>query len=271
MTPPTTTTAAHHLSPQEVDGLERDGYVVRRGVFSADEVADMAAHCEQLVTDLAKDRESARFTAGSYVFDPDLVRLTVIKWEGDSDVVHGVEPFAHLSPALEGWAYDVRFTGPMESVLGTSKPELFTEKLNLKRPHVGGANPLHQDHPYWVDVSEDAAEIATIIVFLDDSTVENGCLWVVPGSHRLGPVPLGEDGDAFARNELDIEEAERDAVPVELDAGDIVLFGPYLLHRSAPNRSDRGRRALLYSYQPPGRSTQLDALRRLAARLPDDR
>lgn len=257
-------TVDHRFTAEEAEAYDRDGYLVRRGVFSAAEVADMADHCEQLVDDLVRDREGRRFKAGSYVFDPDLLRLTIIKWEGDTDAVHGVEPFAHLSAPLERWAYDARFVGPMESALGAEGPELFTEKLNLKRPHVGGANPLHQDYPYWVDVSENAAEIATVIVFLDDATVENGCLWVVPGSHLDGPVEPNGDGDAFSANELDLAEAEARAVPVELGAGDVVMFGPMLLHRSAPNTSDQGRRALLYSYQPPGRSTQVDALRRLA-------
>jgi ectoine hydroxylase len=55
-------------------------------------------------------------------------------------------------------------------------------------------------------------------------------------------------------------------VPVEVAAGTVISFGPYLVHRSAPNTSDRERRALLFSYQPAGRPTQLDNLRRLAAR-----
>lgn len=248
----------------EAARYERDGYLVRTGVFSPAEVADMAAHCEALVDDLIRDRQGRRFAAGSYVFDPDALRHTIIKWEGDSDVVHGVEPFAHLSEPLARWAVDPRFVDPMASALGVDDPELFTEKLNLKRPKVGGANPLHQDYPYWVPVAQDASEVATVIVFLDDATIENGCLWVVPGSHHDGPVPVREDGgDPFAANELDLSAAEEAAVPVELAAGDIVLFGSYLLHRSAPNLSDHGRRALLFSYQPPGRPTQVDSLRKL--------
>ncbi len=223
----------------------------------------MADHCERLVDDLVRDRQGRRFRAGSYVFDPDLVHATIIKWEGDSDVVHGVEPFVHLSEPLADWAGDDRFVDPMRSALGVDDVALFTEKLNLKRPRHGGANPLHQDYPYWVGPAEDASEVATIIVFLDDSTLDNGCLWVVPGSHHDGPVePRPDAPDPFAGNELDLADAEARAVPGELAAGDVVLFGSYLLHRSAPNTSDHGRRALLYSYQPAGRRTQLEVMRR---------
>ncbi len=143
--------------------------------------------------------------AGSYVFDPDLVRFVIIKWEGDSDVVHGIEPFAHLSPALDGWATDRRFLEPMQDLVGSDDPVLFTEKLNLKRPHHGGVNPLHQDYPYWVGVAQDPAEVATAMLFLDDATLDNGCLHVVPGSHKSGVWSTRDDGDQFAGNEIAVD------------------------------------------------------------------
>lgn len=110
--------------------------------------------------------------------------------------------------------------------------------------------------------AEDASQVATTIVFLDDATIENGCLWVVPGSHQQGMWCTRVDGDEFAHNEVDpAAYPDVDEVPVELGAGSTVSFGAFLVHRSSPNRSDRHRRALLYSYQPPGRRTQLDRLR----------
>jgi hypothetical protein len=252
----------HHLTPAEQDGLERDGFVVRHNVFSSDEVADMVEHCEELVDRLVRGRQGQRVEASGYVFDTDEQNLTIIKWEGDTDVVHGIEPFAHLSKPLEDWAYDARLTQPMETFVGHAAPELFTEKLNLKRPRVGGANPLHQDYPYWVDYSANAAQIATTIIFLDDSTVENGCLWVIPGSHKQGMWTTRTDGDEFAHNEVDESSyPDADAVPLELSLGSTVSFGAFLVHKSAPNLSNENRRALLYSYQPPGQKQHVDLLR----------
>ena len=188
----------HRLTDAEQATLATDGYVVRTGVFTSDEVAQIIDDCEQLVDDLVRDRRGHRMKAGSYVFDPDFVRLFIIKWEGDTDVVHGIEPCAHLSPALEKWALDARFLDPMQDMVGSDDPVLFTEKLNLKRPQHGGVNPLHQDYPYWVDVAQDPAEVATAMLFLDDATLDNGCLRVVPGSHTSGVWQRARDGDAFA-------------------------------------------------------------------------
>jgi hypothetical protein len=67
-----------------------------------------------------RDREGNRLKAGSYVFDPDFDRDVIIKWEGDTDAVHGVEPCAHLSPGLDRWAHDPRFLEPMADFVGSA-------------------------------------------------------------------------------------------------------------------------------------------------------
>jgi ectoine hydroxylase len=256
----------HGLTADERARYERDGYLIRRDVFDADEVAAMVQASEALVDELVRDRVGNRLTVGSYVFDPDLLRGVMIKWEGDSDVVHGIEPFAHLSPELDRWAHDERLVHPMRAMVDDPDPMLFTEKLNLKRPRHGGPNPLHQDFPYWDD-TDDPYRIATTIVYLDDSTVENGCTWVVPGSHRDGMWRTRTDTDEFGRNEID-QSAYPDVepVPVELPAGSTVSFGSLLVHQSTPNTSDLDRRALLFSYQPAGGTTMLESLRRYAER-----
>jgi ectoine hydroxylase len=256
------------LGPDERSAFERDGYLVRRDVFTRAEVEDMARHSEALVAELVRDRKGRRIKAGSYVFDPDFLRHVFLKWEGDSDVLHGIEPFAHLSKPLHDWGLDPRLVEPMRAMIGHPAPELFTEKLNLKRPRHGGPNPLHQDYPYWIDSAEDATRVATTIVYLDDSSEENGCTWVVPGSHRSGKWRTRHDADEFGNNEID-QGAYPDAVPipVELPAGSTVSFGAFLVHMSTPNTSDKDRRALLYSYQPAGRPHMLVGLRRLAAEV----
>jgi len=256
----------HGLSAVEKSAYRDEGYVVRRGTFGDDEVADIVAECESVVARLVSDRRAERTRFGSYTFDFDLDRGVVIKWEGDSDIVHGIEPVAHLSLPLKDWAYDPRFVDPMRDIVGSERPELFTEKLNLKRPHHGGENPLHQDYPYWIKVADVAADVATAMLFLDDATLDNGCLWVAPGSHLKGEWPRRESGDRFADYELDADAfGEIGLVPVEVPKGSLILFGPLLVHRSAPNLSAMERRALLYSYQPSGRRTQLENLQRRPA------
>ncbi|HVM54442.1 MAG TPA: phytanoyl-CoA dioxygenase family protein [Acidimicrobiales bacterium] len=253
----------HRLSDNEREALARDGYVLREGVFTRDEVREIVDACEQLVTGLVDGRQSTRYHVGSYTFDPDQLTGCTIKWEGDTDVVHGIEPFAHLSPELEKWAYDPRLIDPSIDFVGDPEPALFTEKLNLKRPHHGGPNPFHQDHPYWVGVADDPLRVVTAMLFLDDASLENGTLEVIPGSHTSGEWPRRTDADFFGRFEMDPAAAEgKPTVPIEVEAGAVVFFGALLVHKSNPNTSDRDRRALLYSYQPKGFTHMLDVVRR---------
>ena len=90
-------------------------------------------------------------------------------------------------------------------------------------------------------------------IALDDATVDNGCLWVIPGSHKRGilwPQHIQED----SRFDCTMEShgfpyTDEDAIPVEVKAGSIVFFNGYLLHRSLPNHSDgKYRRALVNHY-----------------------
>jgi hypothetical protein len=253
------------LTAEERRSYDADGYLIRPRQFSRSEVGEIAGACEDLVSDLVQDRNASwRMPMGSYVFEPDLLRYTTVKWEGDTDVVHGIEPCAHLSPALNDCAYDPRFIEPAIDMVGDPNPVLFTEKLNLKRPRHGGINPLHQDYPYWVGVAGDVEHVMTAILFLDDASLANGCIQVVPGSHRDGVWQGRTDGDEFLANEIDPGlEATVQLVPVEVEAGSLLFFGPYLVHKSLPNTSDLPRRALLYSYQPAGEPHMLEHLRRL--------
>ena len=239
------------FSAEELDAYERDGYVVRERAFSTDEVAEITEACERLVTTIAAQAKGNRAKAGSYVFEPHKELAMMLKWEGDTDVLHGLEPFAHVSPEMKRWALDPRFIDPMKDICQDEEAVLFTEKLNLKRPRVGGKNPMHQDYPYWIDVRDDPSSLATAMLFLDDATLENGCLQVLPGSHHLGVARMRTDADDFGNNEMDPTPFQDSTfVPLEVPAGSVAYFGPLLIHQSATNTSLLERRTLLFSYGP---------------------
>lgn len=88
---------------------------------------------------------------------------------------------------------------------------------------------------------------------LDDATVDNGCLWVIPGSHRPGVLWAMREQ---VSSEFDCSDEsygfpyeDSDAVPVEVPAGSVVFFNGYLLHRSLPNHTPDGlRRSLVNHY-----------------------
>lgn len=256
------------MTEAEKAAYERDGFIVRRGAFGPADIEVLVDAAEEVVAQLVAHRNGTRLPAGSYTFELEATANTVIKWEGDSDVVHGIEPFVHLHPTFRAYAEDPRFVELARDLVGAPEVMLFTEKLNYKRARAGGPVVLHQDHPYWIDVADDVDHLVTIMLLLDDSDETNGCLEVVPGSHRWGMQP-GRATEGFGRFEMDEDTFDIGLLqPVPLAAGDFVAFGPDLVHRSQPNRTEHDRRAFLYTYQPTGLRTQLDNLRRLTRSAP---
>ncbi len=106
----------------------------------------------------------------------------------------------------------------------------------------------HQDEDYIL--TRDRSLLGAWIS-LDRATEQNGCLWVIPGSHRPGVLWEqrwhGDRRFDCAEESTGFPYGDDDAVPVEVEAGAVVFFNGYLLHRSLPNRAPAGtyRRALV--------------------------
>lgn len=246
------------LTPEELAQKDRDGFVVRKGVFSKSECAQIASDVETLIGDLLKLKREKKEVVGSYMFEWQEDIGAVVKWEPlFPDVVQGVEPFAHISKPLNDWAHEPRFMDPSRDFVGQDDINLFTEKLTMKRAHTGGELILHQDYPYWMRWAGAADRIMTALLYLDDATMENGCLEVAPGSHVDG-MRRRKDVEGFGQNEMLESDFKQGLIPVEAPAGSVVFFGAFLVHRSRINRSDKDRRALLYSYQPAGLKTSYE-------------
>jgi len=209
------------MSRQELKMLNEDGFVVRENVFSAGECRRMAADVEQLERDCLAAKRNSKVVYGSYMFEIQRELQLAVKWEPDNpDVVQGIEPFAHISKPLRDWAYDLRLWNPSKDVVGQDELGLFTEKTTMKRARTGGTIVLHQDYPYWRSMTKIAHKITTALIYLDDATVENGCLEVSPGSHRDGMRMDRKMVDGFGSNELDEAKFETHTlIPVEAKAG----------------------------------------------------
>jgi ectoine hydroxylase-related dioxygenase (phytanoyl-CoA dioxygenase family) len=248
------------LDAAERRQLDEAGYVVRERVFDAGKLKAITAECEALVARLEAAARHTKHVVGSYMFEIQREAATVVKWEPDApQVLQGVEPFAHLSEPLRACGLDARLVDPCKAIVGQDDIALFTEKLNVKRARHGGSIILHQDFPYWEPVSPIAARVATAMIFLDDATVENGCLEVAAATHKAGKWPQRTDSDGFGSLEMDPTAFDHDRLqPLEVPAGTVAWFGAFLVHRSLPNRSGGDRRALLYSYQPAGHPHMLE-------------
>ena len=108
----------------------------------------------------------------------------------------------------------------------------------------------HQDEDY---IPTRDRSLCGAWIAMDDATIENGCLWILPGSHQPG-ILWDQEWHGDKRFDCMLQSVgfpydENDAVPVEVKAGAVVFFNGYTLHRSLPNRAKTGyRRALVNHY-----------------------
>lgn len=130
--------------------------------------------------------------------------------------------------------------------LGYSKPVIIQSRYFMKPPRAVGLQP-HQDATFLYTTP---LSCVTLWIALDNATVENGCVWAIPGSHQLGlqsrkvADPTSGLGKIVPLQGRD-ENYEGDYVPLEIPAGGIVVTSGELVHRSYPNKSSSTRQALI--------------------------
>jgi phytanoyl-CoA hydroxylase len=220
----------------ETTQFQRDGYVVLRDALSADEVRALREESVRICRGELGTIEGVEPAEDGAPDDQVFRRYLCIYFPHKlSERVRGMLAHPAVADAL------TQFIGPNVKAMQSM--------LFIKSEGKPG-QAWHQDELFIPtrDRSLTAAWIA-----LDDATVDNGCLWVLPGSHRPGVLYPDRDHDD-PRFDCEVEAydfpyRDEDAVAVEVPAGSVVLFNGYLLHMSLPNTARRGlRRALVNHY-----------------------
>jgi len=132
--------------------------------------------------------------------------------------------------------------------LGLAKPQVWQSMFIFKQPGIGGEVRWHQDASFF---ESDPITVTTFWFALEDATLQNGCLWAEPGGHRG---PRGVLRERFVREgrKAWMEQVDptpwpaadsKEAVPLEVEAGSLVVFHGLLPHYSAANRSEKSRHA----------------------------
>lgn len=220
-----TATAGRYLGADDVAAFARDGYVIRRGVFTADEVARIAAWTDQV--------QHLPEVPGEYMmyFEPSLL-------EPGRRVIQRIENFSPYHAGFAGLFDGPQMCGGVAQLFG-EPAVLFKEKINFKLPGGDGFKPHQDQQAGW---GKYADLFVTAMVSIDDTTVENGCLELAAGQHRRGLIgsewtPL-TDADMRAMN----------ARLCPTRAGDVVFFDSYTPHGSQPNLTPNPRRVLYITY-----------------------
>ena len=217
------------FTPEQRAAYERDGFVLIRSLFDTEEIGLLRGAIEtdpQLHASLY-DRNDASGKA-----------TRMATWNHPGDSVYGLAARSH------------RVVDTMEEMLG-GEVYHYHSKLTAKEPRDGGAWEWHQDYGYWYHNGCVFPYMASVMVALDKTTRENGCLQVIRGSHHAGRVEHGVlPGQQVGADPRRVEEMLKslELVYAEMEPGDGLFFHANVMHRSDQNRSENRRGTVLFCY-----------------------
>jgi len=217
-----------------VDQYHEDGYTIVRKALSSQTIAALQAATDRIVErsrSLTQSDEHIELETGHSANEPRLRRI------------------AH--PVVLDQAYWEAACGDaildcVESLIGPNI-KFHHSKLNAKASKGGVAIGWHQDSAFFPHTNEDVLAVG---IALDSCAIENGCLLVVPGTHKLGILNhRDEAGEFIGQITSDMDKFDPDtAAPAELEPGDISIHNASAIHGSTQNTSGRGRRLLIFEF-----------------------
>jgi phytanoyl-CoA hydroxylase len=211
-----------------------DGFIVVHDVFSATEVAELRAVTEEFV------RKSTAVAANDDIFDLEDTHSAT-----DPRVRRIKTPHAHHDAYFRA-SRNPTVVAILEELWGSVRYD--TGKLNLKSAGYGAPIEWHQDWAFYPHTNDDLAAVG---IMLDDFTMENGPMMVIPGSHQ-GPILDHHGPDGCFCGAIDPAASKLDlnrAMPCLGKAGSITIHHVRAVHGSATNFSGADRRFLLYQYR----------------------
>ncbi|PAX07738.1 phytanoyl-CoA dioxygenase family protein [Sphingomonas lenta] len=224
------------LTPDQIERYRRDGFVVLERVLDEAELELWRAQVGEAVDE------------------------RVTHQNGLNNRFDGADPFyakvftqalrlADTHAGVRDLVVDERLGALAGELVGADAMRMWHDQALVKEPYAN-QTAWHRDTPYWSFHSPDAINFW---VALDDATLANGCLWYLPGTHRMGDyrlVKIGSNmGDMFAEYP---EMAAIEAVPAPCPAGSIVVHNAMVVHGAGPNMTPRRRRAMTTAYFPDG-------------------
>jgi ectoine hydroxylase-related dioxygenase (phytanoyl-CoA dioxygenase family) len=215
---------------------QEQGYVIVPDAFTADEIAALRQEALSI----------CRGECGPVQGAPE-----ILPGDSDDDIMRRILciHFPHkLSPLMVETMKHPAIVNTLTQVIGPNV-KCMQSMLFVKSAGKPG-QAWHQDEDF---IPTRDRSLCGAWIALDDATIENGCLWIIPGSHKPGILwelqPQTDPAFDCADRSVGFPYTDEDAIPVEVKAGSVVFFNGYTLHQSQKNVAKHGyRRALVYHY-----------------------
>ncbi|MCS7220716.1 MAG: phytanoyl-CoA dioxygenase family protein [Anaerolineae bacterium] len=223
------------LTQEQLAFYRENGYLLVKGLLTREEAEMYRRECHALAERLSA-HANMDATWGS--------ARKAVK-EAEKTVVLHCHNVQFYSAAFSRLIVDERLTSIAADIIGSPNVQLHHTKMFIKPPEKGSPFPMHQDYPFFPHAKH--TMIAAIFHF-DDAPIEKGCVRIVPGSHKLGPLEHNPEGGWHLPFDQYPLEA---AVPCPAEAGDVLFFSYLTIHGSGLNTSNEARTTLLVQMRDP--------------------
>jgi len=212
------------LTPAELDSFREQGYLIVKNILTAEGLAAM------------RDESMIAWNEEKTAFDP------AKTWLHNSLLVN----IHHRSDAVKQYYFNGPLVDIATQLIG---PNIKGATSQLTFKMAGNTKPFgwHQDNGYG---ELEPYTALTTLTALDDTDRGNGCLWLIPGSHKGGQIKVEQtEEQKQKKSEIIVYADDSLAVPMEMKAGDALIFSCWMLHKSDGNYSgERDRRILFLRY-----------------------
>src|SRR5215203_1454403 len=226
------------ITDEHIEFFHDHGYLSVQNAFTQAEIDDALAGLLDLIDGANPDFTGIQFEAEARD------RLATIPKEEKQDLVRKLMFFVDYEPRLKAISAHPDLIATVTRIMDAT-PVLFQDQAMLKPPMIGREKPWHQDSAFF-DLAMDAPVLGVWIA-IDEALPENGCMHVIPGSHRHGPVPHFQRRDWQI---CDSDVALADVISAPLKRGGLLFFHSLLHHGTPASTSPLRRRALQLHYKP---------------------
>lgn len=249
------------LSPKQVELYQTQGYLVIEGFAQKSECDALRRRAEDLVRDfepaqvvsIFTTHEQSRVADEYFMTSGDKIRFFfeenaflpdgTLKQSKERSINKIGHALHDLDPVFNRFSRSEKVK-EIANAIGFAKPLLVQSMYIFKQPNIGGEVSCHQDSTF---IYTEPTDIVGLWFALEDATIENGCLWAIPGGHKRGLKSRWVRSPLDGRMAFEIYDPdpwpENELLPLEVPEGTLILLNGLLPHRSFENRSPRSRHA----------------------------